>query len=108
MATLNGLTLDVEDMLYGMAQVERPPEVTLSTAVDDANDTSWRFTENGTALTVKGTYMEELTADGSAGEIVLLAADAASGADVTVRRSQQRTTAAGGFSIVEPEADKMA
>lgn len=97
MATLASLTLDVEDMLYGLPQIERPVEDTVSTAVDNGSDVEWRWSTE--ALHRRGDYWEELTSDGSAGEIILDTEDHPSGADTTVRRAQLRTTAAGGFSI---------
>ena len=93
MATLASLVLDVEDMLYGMAQMERPSEDLISTEVADENDVAWRFTT--LAYAKRGNYMEVYTADGAEGEIVILAADqTATGSDVAVRRAQQQTTAA--------------
>ena len=97
MATLITLTLDVEDSLYGNPQIERPAEDTLNTAVTSSSDTSWRF--DTYQMWKRGDRAEYVTTDGTAGEIVVLAADHASGADVTVRRAQKRTTAASAYSI---------
>src|SRR3990167_1000816 len=88
MATLNALTLDVEDMLFGIPQIERPAEDTLSTAVTTAADTSWVWTT--TTLWKRGDYAEYMPSSGAVGEIVLAAVDDGT----TVRRAQQRTTAA--------------
>jgi len=88
MATLNALTLDVEDMLYGLPQIERPAEDTLSTAVTTAADTSWVWTT--TTLWKRGDYAEYMPTSGAVGEIVLATVDDGT----TVRRAQQRTTAA--------------
>lgn len=89
MATLASLTLDVEEMLLGVAQIERPWEDSLSTQVTDAADTTWRFTSyNGWKL---NDYCEVLDTTGAADEIVILAADAVVG-DTTVRRAQRGST----------------
>jgi hypothetical protein len=89
MATLASLTLDVEEMLLGVAQIERPWEDSLSTQVTDAADTTWRFTSySGWKL---NDYCEVLDTTGAADEIVILAADATAG-DTTVRRAQRGST----------------
>lgn len=90
--TLAGLILDVEDMLYGLAQVERPAEDTMVKAVAAANDTAWRM---GTpSLWRRGDLAEYWPTAGTVGEIVLMAEDHDQSSDVTVRRGQWRTTAA--------------
>lgn len=100
MATLASLTLDCLDMLYGQTLTTRPDVDTLATAVDNASDTSWRFTQAGTQFWRRGHYAEYFDGTGTAGEVVLLVTDHdTAGADVTVVRAQRRTTADGGFSI---------
>ena len=76
-----------------MAQVERPAEDTLNTAVTAADDVSWRFDTN--TLWTRGDYAESQ----SGGEIVIMSADHPSGSDVTVRRGQNGTTAVAAYSI---------
>ncbi len=92
MATLASLTEDVYDMLYGMAQIERPAEDTLTTAVTATTDTTWQF---DTAMWKRGDYAEDATS----GELVVLAADNTVGVDVTVRRGQRNTTALAAYAI---------
>lgn len=87
MATLATLTQDVYNMLYGMAQVERPAEDTLSTLVTDDADVEWRFATP--TLWNRGDIAE----DQAAGELVYITEDHPSAADVTVRRGQRGTTA---------------
>lgn len=97
MAALDDLTLDVYDMVYGVGQVTRPVEDTLSTQVTDGADVEWRFTTP--ALWKRGDYAEYWPGDGTEGEMVLLTEDHPAAADVTVRRGQRRTTAVtGGFA----------
>jgi hypothetical protein len=96
MGSLASLTLDIIEMLYGMAQIERPIEDTLKTAVSAANDVTWQF---DTAIWKRGDYAEYWKNDGTEGEIVILAADYTVGADVTVRRAQRGTTAAASYAI---------
>jgi|GEM_PF-5206209 len=88
--SLAALTLDVEEMLYGSAQVERPYEDSLGTEVTNAADTTWQFT--GYNAWKKNDYCEVLDATGAADEIVILDADAVVG-DNTVRRAQRGTSA---------------
>lgn len=95
--TLNSLTLDVEEMVYGVAQVERPPEDTLKTAVTASNDVSWQF--DTASYWKRGTIGEYLAASGAEGECIILAADYTLASDVTVRRAQLRTTAAASYAI---------
>jgi hypothetical protein len=93
MATLSSLTLDVLEMLYGMAQVERPTEDSLKTAcVDAAADVTFQF--NAYAMWKKGDYAEYWKGDGSEGEILILADDHPAAADATFRRAQRGTTGA--------------
>ena len=94
MADIDALTLDVEDMLYGVPQIERPVEDTLATEVTNLADVEWRWTTE--PLHKRGGYWELLTSDGSIGEVVLDTEDHPAGADTTVRRSQQRTTGGAG------------
>uniref|UniRef100_A0A6H1ZUV0 Putative tail protein n=1 Tax=viral metagenome TaxID=1070528 RepID=A0A6H1ZUV0_9ZZZZ len=91
MTTLADLTLDVYDMLHGVAQVQRPVEDTLSTATADAADVEWRMSTP--ALWRRGDYAEHWKGTGTAGEVVLMTEDHPAAADVTVRRSQLRSTA---------------
>lgn len=91
MATLSSLVDDVYGMLYGMAQVERPKEDTLATAVADENDVEWRFT-------TEPLWQRDDFCEMDDGELVYITEDHPSGADVTVRRAQRGTTAAGGFA----------
>lgn len=94
--TLAGLILDVEDMLYGLAQVERPAEDTVVKAVAAANDVAWRM---GTpSLWKRGDLAEYWPSAGTVGEVVVMAEDHAQSTDVTVRRAQLRTTAAASYS----------
>ncbi|MFH2073205.1 MAG: hypothetical protein ABIJ75_10190 [Actinomycetota bacterium] len=87
------LTLDVYDMLFGVAQLQRPVMDTLSTQVTDAADVTWRFTSY--AMWKQNDYAEYWLDDGTAREVVRMTTDAPSGAaDVTVVRSQRGTTAA--------------
>ena len=72
-ATLAGLILDVEDMLYGLAQVERPREDTLLSAVASAVDTTWRFAYP--AMWKKDDYAEYAPVAGTVGEVVIMAED---------------------------------
>lgn len=97
MATIGELILDVEDMIYGLPQIERPVEDTLATAVTADSDTSWQFT--GFNLWKRGDYAEFLAAAGAVGEVVYVAEDQASAVDKAVRRAQVRTTAAASYSI---------
>lgn len=76
-------------MLYGVAQVERPLEDTLATAVTDDADVSWQFATT-TNVWKRGDYAE---AQDTAGEMVYLAEDQDAAADITVRRGQRGTTA---------------
>lgn len=92
MATLATLTEDVYGMLYGSAQVERPNEDTLATAVADASDVEWQFDTE--TLWKRGDYAE----DAAAGEIVVMAEHHPTSADVTVRRAQRGTTAASSYA----------
>ena len=95
MATLASLTLDVYDMLFGIAQVQRPVEDTLVTATTDAADVSWRFLTP--QMWKQNDYAEYWTGDGTAREVVRVIEDPPNiSADVTVARSQRRTTAAVG------------
>jgi len=93
MATLAGLVEDVYGMLYGMAQVERPKEDTLASAVSSNSDVTWRF--DTTTLWNRGDYAEYA---GTGGEIVVFTEDHPPGADATVRRAQRGTTAASSYA----------
>jgi hypothetical protein len=99
MATLSSLTLDVLEMLYGMAQVERPTEDALKTAVTAANDVSWQF--NSASMWKRGDYAEYWKGDGSEGEVIIFAEDHGVG-DTAVRRAQKGTTAAAAYAIADP------
>jgi hypothetical protein len=89
------LILRIEDMLYGMAEVERPAEDVISLASTGA--TSMTVATN--ALWKQGRYGEIVPTDGSVGELVICAGDASAGT-VTVRRGQRGTTAAAASSLV--------
>lgn len=87
MATLGGLTDDVLNMIYGMAQVERPAEDTqvtatftdVATEVELATPSLWR----------RGDY-----AEADDGDVVILAEDHPAATNtVTVRRGQRGSTA---------------
>lgn len=93
MATLDTLVEDVYGLCYGVAHVERPEEDTLATSVADAADVEWQFDTD--AMWLRGDYAE----DQEDGELVILAEDHPSGADVTVRRGQRSTTAASSYAI---------
>lgn len=94
MASKADVLLRVEDMLYGMAQVERPDEdvVTIASAgassMTVATDSYWR----------RGRYAEIIPAAGAVGEIVVLSADAAAGTG-NIRRAQRGTTAAAATAL---------
>lgn len=88
MTTLAALVDDCYTMLYGIPQAERPQEDTLATQVTDDADVAWRWTTE--ALWERGDYAE--AADGT-GELVIMAEDHPSGADIAVRRGQRDTTA---------------
>lgn len=92
MADLASLTADVFDMLYGVAQVERPAEDTLATAVSSAADVSWQFTTP--AVWGRNDYGE----DAAAGELVVFAAAHPDAGDATVRRGQRGTTALAAYA----------
>lgn len=96
MATLASLTLDVFEMLYGTAQMDRPAEDTLASAVSSNSDTTWRFSTP--ALWKRGDWAEYWPGTGTAGEVVILAQDHDSTADVLVRRAQARSSAASSFT----------
>lgn len=95
MVTRADLILRIEDMLYGMARVERPSEDVVTLA--SASATSMTVTSGLEELWQRGTYGEVAPAEGSEGEVVIVAADAASGS-ATVRRGQRGTTAASATS----------
>lgn len=90
MATLASLTLNVEEMLLGVAQIERPAEDPLATEVTNAADTTWQMASY--SMWKKGDYAEVLNTTGAADEVVILDADHTVGADVTVRRAQRGST----------------
>lgn len=92
MATLADLVTRVEDLIYGVARVERPKEDTLSTAVSGTTDTEWRFVTD--TMWKRDDYAQPIAAS----EIIVLAEDHPSGADVTVRRGQRGTTAAASYA----------
>lgn len=96
MATLNALTLDVLEMLYGADPSMRPREDTLYSAVAAAGTTSFRMTTP--ALWDRGDFAEYWPGTGAEAEIVQFAEKHKDYAATSVRRSQRRTTAAGGFS----------
>lgn len=89
MATLAGLILDIEEMLYGMAEVENPPEDTATaanaaaTTITVAHQNMWHKDDQG----------EFVGADGAVGEIVRVSSDPTT-TSVAVRRGQRQTTAA--------------
>lgn len=88
MATLSDLVDQTYDLLYSQAQVERPAEDTLSTTVTDDADVEWRWSTE--TMWRRGVYAE---AADTAAELVIMAEDHPSGADITVRRGQKGTTA---------------
>ena len=96
MATLASLTLDVLEMLYGVAQIERPVEDTLKTAVASAVDTTFRFYHP--SLWKQGDYAE-FWAAGTEGEILIMAEDHPAAGDVIVRRGQRGTTASALYAV---------
>jgi len=96
MATLAAMTDDVLDMVYGIAQIERPAEDTLVNAVSGDTDVTWELTTP--ALWKRGDYVE----DQAAGEVIVLTTDhPAAGNDVTVRRGQLGTTAAASYATTD-------
>lgn len=97
MATLNSLTLDVFDLLWGVGQIRRPVRDTLATNVDDGTDVEWQFTTD--TMWKRGDLAEYWPGTGAEGEIIYHTEDHPSGADTTVIRAQNQTTAvAGGFT----------
>jgi len=86
--TKAALILDTEELLYGMARVERPSEDTMSALLAQAGVT---MSVTTTAMWQKGDIAEFAPVDGSADEMVICAADAAGGT-VTVRRAQRGTS----------------
>ena len=90
MATMISLTLDVYDMLFGVAQVQRPTFDTLATQVANSADLEWRFA--APAMWKKNDYAEYWTGDGEANEVVLITEDHPAAADVTVVRAERRST----------------
>ena len=94
--TLAQLILDVEDMLYGLAQVERPAEDTVVKAVAAANDVAWRMATP--SMWRRGDLAEYWPAAGTVGELVLMAENHDQSTDVAVRRGQLRTTAAASYT----------
>ena len=100
MATLLSLTLNVEDMLYGQAMLERPDMDTLATGVISATDTTWQFTSAGSQFWERGDFAEYDDRAGTAGEVIRLMADHSTAAtDVTVVRAQRQTSAAAETSV---------
>ena len=100
MATLLSLTLNVEDMLYGQAMLERPDMDSLATGVISATDTTWQFTSAGSQFWERGDFAEYDDRAGTAGEVIRLMADHSTAAtDVTVVRAQRQTSAAAETSV---------
>jgi hypothetical protein len=89
------LILRIENMVYGMAEVERPAEDVITLA--DASTTS--MTVASIELWKRGRFGEIVPASGAVGELVICAADAAAGT-VTVRRGERGTTAAAASGLV--------
>jgi hypothetical protein len=85
LATLSDLVARTEDIIYGVAQVERPQEDTLTSTVASTSDTTWRFDTE--TMWKRGDYAQPI----DAGELIIFAEDHPSGADVDVRRGQRST-----------------
>jgi hypothetical protein len=88
-ATLAGLILNIEEMLYGMAEIESPPEDTATAASAGATT----ITVGVQSLWHKDDQAEFVGTAGAVGEIVRVVADPTT-TTVTVRRGQRQTTAA--------------
>jgi hypothetical protein len=95
MTTRAELILRIEDMIYGMGEVERPSEDVITLA--DATTTSMTVATN--ELWKRGRYGEIVPAAGTVGELVICSADAAAGT-VAVRRGERGTTGAAASGLV--------
>jgi len=93
MATLATLTADTYELLYGIAQVERPEEDYLKTAIDNDGDTACQFTTPTTWR--KGDFAEAV----SNGEIIKFREDHPSSGDVNIYKAQRGSTAGGTHAI---------
>ena len=90
MATIGGIVERVEEMLYGMAEIERPPE-----------DVATKAAEGSTSVTAVGyfnmwgkdDYMEQVPAAGAVGEIAIVTTDPTT-STVAIRPAQRGTTGA--------------
>lgn len=91
MASLASIIFDTEEMLYGMARVERPDEDTVGSGGIDGSATT--LPVSTVAMWKRGDFVEVAAAAGAVGEIMVAAADGAAG-NVTVRRAQRGSTAA--------------
>lgn len=89
MATLAQVRADVEDLLYGIEQVQRPAEDTLndSGGISDS-DTEAQFSTE--SMWKRGDYAEFVPD----GELILFTEDHPTAATATIRRGQRDTTAA--------------
>jgi hypothetical protein len=95
LVTRADLILRIEDFIYGMGEVERP----LEDVITLADTTTTTMTVANINVWKQSRYGEVVPADGSEGELVICAADAAAGA-VTVRRGQRGTVAAAAAGLV--------
>lgn len=91
MGSLQSVILDTEEMLYGMAQVERPDEDTVRVGGIDGVSQTLPVSTDG--MWSRGDFVEVVGVDGAPGEIMVAAADGASGS-VQVRRAQRGSAAA--------------
>lgn len=90
MASLAEIIFATEEMLYGMAQVERPAEDTVGAGGVDAVSTSLPVATD--VMWKRGDFLEVADGAGSVGEIMVAAGDGSSGG-VQVRRGQRGTSA---------------
>ncbi|KKN73788.1 hypothetical protein LCGC14_0397360 [marine sediment metagenome] len=100
MATLQTLTLDVIDQIFGQTPLERPAVDRLTVPVLESTSTLFRFDLSGRIMWEYGSYAEFFDGTGTAGEVVqLMAEHDTPGADVPVTRAQRRSSAAARTAI---------
>lgn len=91
MASIGGLTLKIESMLYGQARVERPMEDTVTTAPSPALS-GGTITPGTVGIWKRNDYAEVIGAAGVESEVFIFGADG--GVLAAIRRAQRGTTAA--------------
>jgi hypothetical protein len=100
MATLQSLTLDVLDMIFGQTPTERPAVDRLTTAVLESTSTMFRFDLSGSIMWEYASYAERFDGTGTAGEVIQLMEEHDTvGGDVPVLRAQRRSSAASRTAI---------